>query len=246
MHHEAGLRDLRVTLLCARGVAALARASDAGRWAGTIISARQLADAYGITDTDGSGDAYRHGRRPARRHRGRDRGHDHPLPGTACGRSTTIHTTCPGCSSAGLTAGSPARGSTWTKVPAPFGELAWDHVSGQLAGEGRSGAGELERARAVDDLLRRAYHGPPGDPAADAADTAGARRLSARDRRVAARTRATTAPRRADSVQSADATVGHAMPAPAGTAAGQHDDGPVAKVIPLGIFDPFEEAKKRR
>jgi hypothetical protein len=38
----------------ARGVAALARAGDADRWAGTIISARQLAGAYGITDTDGS------------------------------------------------------------------------------------------------------------------------------------------------------------------------------------------------
>jgi len=38
----------------ARGVAALARAGDANRWAGTIISSRQLADAYGITDTDGS------------------------------------------------------------------------------------------------------------------------------------------------------------------------------------------------
>jgi NAD(P)-dependent dehydrogenase (short-subunit alcohol dehydrogenase family) len=38
----------------ARGVAALARAADADRWAGTIISARQLADAYGFTDTDGS------------------------------------------------------------------------------------------------------------------------------------------------------------------------------------------------
>jgi NAD(P)-dependent dehydrogenase (short-subunit alcohol dehydrogenase family) len=38
----------------ARGVAALARAGDADRWAGTIVSARQLADAYGITDTDGS------------------------------------------------------------------------------------------------------------------------------------------------------------------------------------------------
>ena len=37
----------------ARGVAALARAG-ADRWAGTIISSRQLADAYGITDTDGS------------------------------------------------------------------------------------------------------------------------------------------------------------------------------------------------
>jgi NAD(P)-dependent dehydrogenase (short-subunit alcohol dehydrogenase family) len=37
-----------------RGVAALAGAADAGRWAGMIVSARQLADAYGITDTDGS------------------------------------------------------------------------------------------------------------------------------------------------------------------------------------------------
>jgi len=38
----------------ARGVAALARAGDAERWAGTIVSARQLADAYDVTDTDGS------------------------------------------------------------------------------------------------------------------------------------------------------------------------------------------------
>jgi NAD(P)-dependent dehydrogenase (short-subunit alcohol dehydrogenase family) len=38
----------------ARGVAALARAADAERWAGTIASVRQLADAYDFTDTDGS------------------------------------------------------------------------------------------------------------------------------------------------------------------------------------------------
>ncbi len=38
----------------ARGVAALAGAADAVRWAGTIVSARQLADAYDFTDTDGS------------------------------------------------------------------------------------------------------------------------------------------------------------------------------------------------
>ncbi len=38
----------------ARGVAALARAGDADRWAGTVVSARQLADAYHVTDTDGS------------------------------------------------------------------------------------------------------------------------------------------------------------------------------------------------
>jgi len=38
----------------ARGVAALAVDPDAGRWSGTILSARQLADAYGVTDIDGS------------------------------------------------------------------------------------------------------------------------------------------------------------------------------------------------
>jgi len=135
------------------------------------------------------------------------------------------------------------------KVPVPFGELAWDHVSGQLAGQGRAGAGELERAQAVDDLLRRAYHGPPDEPAADAAAAAGSRRrLPARDRRVAARTRATTASRRAGSGDlPADGTAGHAVPAGAGGASpapGQDDDEPAAKVIPLGIFDPFEEAKK--
>jgi NAD(P)-dependent dehydrogenase (short-subunit alcohol dehydrogenase family) len=37
-----------------RGVAALAGDADAHRWAGAIISARQLADTYGVTDTDGS------------------------------------------------------------------------------------------------------------------------------------------------------------------------------------------------
>ena len=69
------------------------------------------------------------------------------------------------------------------RVPAPFGELAWDHVSGRLARQGRSGASELERAQAVEELLRRAYHGPPAQPpqadagpAGDAiAGTAGAR-----------------------------------------------------------------------
>jgi|SRR5215469_5198823 len=38
----------------ARGVAALAAAGDADLWAGTILSARQLADTYHFTDVDGS------------------------------------------------------------------------------------------------------------------------------------------------------------------------------------------------
>jgi NAD(P)-dependent dehydrogenase (short-subunit alcohol dehydrogenase family) len=45
---------LRMLQMGARGVAALATAGDADHWAGTIISSRQLADAYGVTDTDGS------------------------------------------------------------------------------------------------------------------------------------------------------------------------------------------------
>jgi len=38
----------------ARGVAALAGDADVDRWAGQVLSARQLADTYGVTDTDGS------------------------------------------------------------------------------------------------------------------------------------------------------------------------------------------------
>jgi NAD(P)-dependent dehydrogenase (short-subunit alcohol dehydrogenase family) len=38
----------------ARGVAALAAAGDAERWSGQVVTARQLADAYDVTDVDGS------------------------------------------------------------------------------------------------------------------------------------------------------------------------------------------------
>jgi hypothetical protein len=140
------------------------------------------------------------------------------------------------------------------KVPAPFGELAWDHVSGQLAARGQASPSELERAQAVDDLLRRAYHGPPDDEAEKSAPEPArtprrSGRLSARDRRVAARTRATTESRRAGAnALPADGTAGHAAPAGTGGASPapeQDDNEPVAKVIPLGIFNAHEEAKKR-
>jgi Mu transposase, C-terminal len=132
------------------------------------------------------------------------------------------------------------------KVPAPFGELAWDHVSGQLAAQGQGNPTELERALAVDDLLRRAYHGAPDDTGTETADEAsaprrgGRRQLSARDRRVAARTRAAAASRAgAGTPPAAPGGDGDAPQAP-----GQDSDEQIAKVIPLGIFDPFEEAKK--
>lgn len=132
------------------------------------------------------------------------------------------------------------------KIPAPFGELAWDHVSGQLAVQGQGNPTELERALAVDDLLRRAYHGAPDDTGTEAAGKAsaprrgGRRQLSARDRRVAARTRAAAASHAgARTPPAAPAEDGDAPEAP-----GQDSDEQIAKVIPLGIFDPFDEAKK--
>jgi len=128
------------------------------------------------------------------------------------------------------------------KVPAPFGELAWDHVSGRLAEQGQPGPTELERALAVNDLLRRAYHGPPDDgPKPEAPVRTSRRKSSARDRRAAARTRAGTAALAGAGVtEDPDpAVTGNDRETP------EQDDGEkLAKVIPLSIFDPFEEAKK--
>jgi hypothetical protein len=134
------------------------------------------------------------------------------------------------------------------KVPSPFGELAWDHVSGRLAAQGQGSPSELERAQAVDDLLRRAYHGPPGEktgpqaPVSSGKPRRPGRQGPARDRRVAARTRAGTAAR-------AGARAPEEEPVPAVTGDDPGTEGPgsgetLAQVIPLGIFDPFEEAKK--
>ena len=123
------------------------------------------------------------------------------------------------------------------RVAAPFGELAWDH-----ARRGLPGASEEELAAAIAGLLERANHGPAEDSGKDAA------KLSRKDRRVAAGTKASPA---AASIESG--------PAPAGNTAGHRndDDGraaraadgqgeaPLAKVIPMPIFDPFAEADKR-
>jgi transposase InsO family protein len=108
------------------------------------------------------------------------------------------------------------------RAPVPFGELAWDHARRSL---GRD-ATEEQIADAVAALLRRANAGPQDQQRP---------KLSKRDRRVAARTKA--ASRKQDQPESA---------APAQPAAGPADgDAPLAKVIPMPIFDPFAEADKR-
>ena len=123
------------------------------------------------------------------------------------------------------------------RVAAPFGELAWDH-----ARRGLPGASEEELAAAVAGLLGRANRGPAEGGGQDAAA-----KLSRKDRRVAARTKASPAA----SIES--------EPAPAGNRAGHRsdddcrpdragdgqDEAPIAKVIPMPIFDPFAEAEKR-
>jgi hypothetical protein len=124
------------------------------------------------------------------------------------------------------------------RVPLPFGELAWDHARRHLVAEGRS-ASEEQIADAVAALLRRAHDGP---------DDQEKPTMSKRDRRVAARTKATTsrAGEQGEPVEQADANPQHQdVPCaePAHEPADQ--DAPLAKVIPLGIFDPFTEADKR-
>lgn len=125
------------------------------------------------------------------------------------------------------------------RVPMPFGELAWDHARRHLVADGHS-ASEEQIADAVAALLRRAHHGPAEQEKP---------KMSKRDRRVAARTKATTPPaatagERTDHVR----PTGPAEPAPAPTSPEPDPadgDAPLAKVIPLGIFDPFAEADKR-
>jgi hypothetical protein len=108
----------------------------------------------------------------------------------------------------------------WTqlhRVAAPFGEMAWDHARTR-----QPAATEAELADAVDTLLRRASQGPgrAGQPEQDR-----------RSRRVAARAKA---------AQQLPASRDAGRPA-ANEAA---DDGGLAEVIPMPIFDPFAEADK--
>ena len=128
----------------------------------------------------------------------------------------------------------------WTqlhRVAAPFGELAWDHVRSR-----QPGATEEELADAVDGLLRRVSQGP-GDASRE---TGTPKQTARRDRRVAARTKAAQ-PLPVSRAAAPDAAEGSGEP-PAtgpGTSPGEdRDDGQLAQVIPMPIFDPFAEADK--
>ena len=138
-------------------------------------------------------------------------------------------------------------GSTWRRSRHRSGNWPGTTSRDCLAAQGQGNPTELERALAVNDLLRRAYHGPPDveeepqAPATARKPRRSGRQGSARDRRVAARTRAGTAARPGTGTPE-DPVPGMTGDDP--ETAGQDSGEPLAKVIPLGIFDPFEEAKK--
>jgi putative transposase len=124
----------------------------------------------------------------------------------------------------------------WTHLrggPAPFGEQAWEHARRILARRGQGTATEQEIAQAVDALLDTAGTGPE---------------RPATDRRVAGRTRATTQARpqrhhpAPDRLQQTTPDTDDALPIDGEL--DEFEDDHLAEVIPLGIFDAREEAKK--
>ncbi|WP_251073181.1 Mu transposase C-terminal domain-containing protein [Streptomyces sp. ISL-43] len=118
--------------------------------------------------------------------------------------------------------------ATWKHLrhtPVPFGELAWDHAAAGLP-EGT----EEEIALAAAELLERAHAGPEHETEAKPA------KRTRREKQVAARTKAT--PPIAVSAPGAKA-------GPAPEPAAPEDQAPLAKVIPLGLFDPLADPWKR-
>ncbi|WP_238013783.1 hypothetical protein KZZ52_15580 [Dactylosporangium sp. AC04546] len=129
-------------------------------------------------------------------------------------------------------------------MPAPFGELAWDHARHHLATQGRQ-ATETEIAQAVAALLQRAHNGP-----AQQIEPTGNRpaKPSRREQRVAARTKATTAPAwpRPDPPATAppdrhDVKTVEDTDTDTDT---DSDAAPLAEVVPLRVFDAREEASR--
>jgi len=125
------------------------------------------------------------------------------------------------------------------RVAAPFGELAWDHTR-----RGLPDATEEELADTVSALLTRANQGPEQPTGGDDVEE-----LTKRDRRVAARTKA--APAITNGLGVPPAPTPPELQAPAESEAIEDppesgaEDGRIAQVIPMPIFDPFAEADKR-
>lgn len=115
-------------------------------------------------------------------------------------------------------------------APTPMGELAWDHARRVLAERGTDPVTEEGIAQAAVDLLDRAADGPQAAP-----DTPARRRR--KNRKVAARTRSTSTsswprpnPVPVEPVETSSPDV-------------EENEGALADVVPLGIFDARKEAE---
>ncbi|WP_443077967.1 Mu transposase C-terminal domain-containing protein (plasmid) [Streptomyces sp. NBC_01450] len=118
--------------------------------------------------------------------------------------------------------------ATWKHLrhtPVPFGELAWDHAARGLP-EGT----EAEIAEAAAVLLTRAHAGPQDGEAKP-------KKPTRRDKRVTARTKA------APPVPTPPSPP---RPAPDDEPPQPEEEEPLAKVIPLGLFDPLADPWKTR
>lgn len=128
----------------------------------------------------------------------------------------------------------------WTHLatsPVPFGDQAWAQGQAILARRGQDPVTETEIAGAVAALLDKVEQGP---------ERAGATTASKRDRRVAARTRATAEPSWPRPAEE-PATDGSSIPdeeAGHDSEAAGESVADLAQVIPLGVFDAREEAKR--
>lgn len=123
--------------------------------------------------------------------------------------------------------------------PTPFGELAWDHASHQLAAEGKTPT-EQEIAQATESLLQRAHQGPEEKQA-----TRRSRKPGARDRRVAARTNATAEPAWPRPEVPVPGSASKHSPAAEETSPAESEE-KLADVVPLAVFDAREEATRWR
>lgn len=132
-------------------------------------------------------------------------------------------------------------------APVPFGEDAWTHARKVIAERGHTSPSEDEIARLVDDLLRRASGELTDAPPVGKKQTT----MTARDRRVAARTAANNSapsplPQTPPTDEADPASGGRAEPEVRDEVpdAAEVDEEHLAEVIPLGVYDPHQEAQR--
>ena len=160
-------------------------------------------------------------------------------PARGCGKSAATRTTCAGVRPRPRASdGSPARGNTWAG-PTPVRRLAWDHATGR---PGRGGPKSTPPSWRPLRPSPRCWAGP----IMGRRDTDRRRRPGPARRRVARphpRRRPNACATAADNRAAADpvpARLGCAEPRGKTKTASR-----IAKIIPLGVFDPFKEADKR-